>query len=366
MSSLPATTTTPYSLASAHAPPSLDLPAQKATFLTLGSECTLAQFSQTHRLLSKIRESLAKEDARFIQGHFESVRNRVVAYFVWRLPRPTSDRLAQRVAELPFHSYLSTNPLVCLSDFLPSTKEYFAWGLTGTEEETKDKLGFHIPALRADMCRVFEETFLGTPNPNKLRLRALLSTLVIVTYSHESCHAFLRVSLSDILVSAGVPSNWRTPTMGGDRFGESGFELEALLFGGTLLVLWAEVNFGNFREIQKVYFTNNINPVNSSRLRVISPNMLMEFHEAVSDQGLTPFAAITLGTPPEHVDDISKAEVEQGGILARLLTTPDGYQSRSVFPDPMPFQMDSVVDVGDEATSWGGACRADRILRPHS
>ncbi|KAJ7242956.1 hypothetical protein C8J57DRAFT_1366596 [Mycena rebaudengoi] len=229
---------------------------KRAIFMTIGSlPCSLPDFPQTHCLLSAVVNGFAHA-----KSPFDSLYDALFIRVSCGLARKyvsEKQALLDNASRKTFREYISSPGFeVCLSDFLPSQPEKYAWGLTNPHITRRHEVGFCIPALRADLCTAYEDTFASAaPSQELLNRRALLSTLLTLTLVHEITHSWLRFA-----VGSCAPPEWVTPPMENsqDPGGQSGRQFEAEVFGGTVFVIWPEDGFGDFARIENLGFSNSI------------------------------------------------------------------------------------------------------------
>ncbi|KAJ7035517.1 hypothetical protein C8F04DRAFT_1097534 [Mycena alexandri] len=199
------------------------------------------------------------------------------------------------------------------------SSEQIIWGITNDQISLKEDLGWLLPVFNAKLCGEYEQTFqepavsseihgAQDPNPDsattasdpdQLRIRrAQLGSLIAITFIHEGMHTYLRWRLGTCI----DPAAFNTPELTAGRKGESGWELEQILFKGSVL---AQLCAGDvkradrFQRIENIWIqdphtaatmdpvTKVITPAPSPPLRMIPTSRLQFFHQRLLQSVLT-------------------------------------------------------------------------------
>ncbi|KAJ7265501.1 hypothetical protein B0H12DRAFT_1101023 [Mycena haematopus] len=156
------------------------------------------------------------------------------------------------------------------------------WGITNRKVEEADRYGLLMPAINGGLVLQYEE--MCRDPGNNFEVQSMLAFLIILTYLHELCHAWLRDLFKDVL-----PDDWNTPPQFEGQDGESGRALETSLLGGELRASWHDgENFHPKRFLKlRGLWIGPSQPGLQSPLREIDKGQLQNFRQRVL--GTAPF-----------------------------------------------------------------------------
>ncbi|KAJ7498549.1 hypothetical protein FB451DRAFT_1202253 [Mycena latifolia] len=354
-----------------HPTPSSTPPPKEANFLIIGQRSSCPpNLSHTYHLLSTVVAGFADPSPTSpcapIRAIYDALLSIVTVNLMAKYPSKYAELAKNLDMRKTFLSYILRPMQICISDFVPSEAERFAWGITNDDVRRIDEIGYRIPALRADLCRAYDKTFSTTSLSPELRhRRAQMGTMIGITLAHELCHSWLRTALD----SCGLPPQWITPSPDSeDPGGQSGRQLELQLFGGVVLVIWRPTALGNFLDIDEIGISPHVSPTLRSPVRFLAAEVIERFHTSLITEGLTFQNARTFANKhgiPGNDATMLLGEVQKDRIIARWQIDPASILSGPTLP---PGQLERELELYVEkelelyADDGSGSCRLNRVV----
>ncbi|KAJ7161224.1 hypothetical protein C8R46DRAFT_1038362 [Mycena filopes] len=252
--------------------------------LTSPAPTASSAFRHTSHLLAGVLSALLVDKTEWIMTHYDMAFSTISrAAYVSHIETPDATQLdIERLqvsrrwdgpkAKQFFERGAFRVAIASLADHGQPGSGAIIWGMVNDRRDREEELGWLIPVLNWAMCEEYENTFVNdddfTPDglsseekktaeqleDTLLSRRALLGTLIALTFIHEAMHSYVHWRLADAIDPTTFNRIFNTTDEKGKP--DPGWLLESHLFHGSFQVQMALANIKNidrFTQIEDVY-----------------------------------------------------------------------------------------------------------------